>query len=99
MSAKPGKVVIDGITEVGGEEVFMLRFIQARDPEWVSRPFFARLDRKATWLDELVPAGGEEEFFFQPELRRITESGRALAWGERADPDKPPTIFGHVEWE
>jgi KamA family protein len=99
MSATPGKVVIDGVTEVAGEEVFMLRFIQARDPDWVSRPFFAKLDPKACWLDELVPAGGESEFFFQRAMQRISESGRAPAWGSRDVLQKDPTIFGHVEWE
>ena len=29
-------------------------FIQARDPEWVKRPFFAEFDRGAAWFDELA---------------------------------------------
>jgi len=31
MSASPGKVLVDGITEVGGEKVFALKFLQGRD--------------------------------------------------------------------
>jgi KamA family protein len=65
MSAQPGKVEIQGVTEVQGERVFVLRFIQARDPDWVQRPFFARFDEKATWLDQLKPAFGEAKFFFE----------------------------------
>lgn len=65
MSATPGKVVVDGIARIGDQRVFCLRFLQARDPAWVGRPFFARYDRDATWLDELRPAGGEQRFFFQ----------------------------------
>src|SRR5690606_14383096 len=42
MSAGPGKVEVQGIAEVAGEKVFVLRFIQARDPSWVERPFFAK---------------------------------------------------------
>ncbi|MES9913493.1 MAG: lysine 2,3-aminomutase, partial [Candidatus Sedimenticola sp. 4PFRAG1] len=53
MSAGPGKVEIQGVTEVAGEKVFVLRFIQARNPDWVQRPFFARYDEEATWLDGL----------------------------------------------
>lgn len=68
MSAAPGKVEIQGITEVGGEKVFVLRFIQGRNPDWVQRPFFARFDDQATWLDHLRPAFGEEKFFFQDEF-------------------------------
>lgn len=69
LSAGPGKVEIQGITEVAGEEVFVLRFIQARDPAWVQRPFFAKYDEQATWLDHLRPAFGEAKFFFEDEYR------------------------------
>ncbi len=67
MSAGPGKVEVQGVTEVAGEKVFVLRFIQARNPDWVQRPFFARYDEKATWLDQLRPAFGESKFFFEDE--------------------------------
>jgi L-lysine 2,3-aminomutase len=56
MSATPGKVCVDGIAEVAGEKVFVLRMIQARDPGLVGKPFFARFDPHATWLSDLVPA-------------------------------------------
>ena len=56
MSATPGKVCVDGITEIAGERVFQLHFIQARDPDLVGRPFFARYDPAAAWLDDLKPA-------------------------------------------
>lgn len=71
MSATPGKVVIDGIVEVRGERAFALRLLQARDPAWVGRPFFAAFDERATWFDELVPAFGERELFFASGLREI----------------------------
>ncbi|QDU83525.1 L-lysine 2,3-aminomutase [Planctomycetes bacterium Pla163] len=69
MSCVPGKVAIDGVVEVAGEKVFALRFLQARDPEWVGRPFFASFDAHATWFDQLRPAFGERDFFFEPALR------------------------------
>ena len=65
MSAFPGKVRIVGTAEVAGEKVFVLEFLQARDPAWVGRPFFARFSEEATWLDDLEPAFGEERFFFE----------------------------------
>jgi KamA family protein len=65
MSAQPGKVEIQGVTEVQGERVFVLRFIQARNADWVQRPFFARFDENATWLDQLKPAFGQTKFFFE----------------------------------
>lgn len=65
MSACPGKVEIQGVTEVDGEKVFVLRFIQARNSSWAQQPFFARYDPKATWFDQLRPAFGAEKFFFE----------------------------------
>ncbi len=35
-----------------GERVFTLQFVQAREPDWVLRPFFAQHDPEALWLDE-----------------------------------------------
>lgn len=72
MSADPGKVEIQGITRIAGEDVFALRFIQARDPDWVQRPFFAKLDPEATWLHHLKPAFGEDRFFFEDAFARMT---------------------------
>ncbi|MCC5812638.1 MAG: lysine 2,3-aminomutase [Ectothiorhodospiraceae bacterium] len=71
MSADPGKVEIQGVTEIHGEKVFMLRFIQGRNPDWVQRPFFAKYDPEATWLNHLKPAFGEERFFFEDEYERM----------------------------
>ena len=71
MSASPGKVGVVGIEEVGGERVFALKFFQARNPAWAERLFFAAFDAKATWLDELVPAFGAKEFFFEKQYRAI----------------------------
>jgi L-lysine 2,3-aminomutase len=64
MSATPGKVVLDGITEVAGTKAFALRYLQARDPELVGRPFFARFDAKATWFDQLTPVFDSDSRFF-----------------------------------
>lgn len=71
MSANPGKIQVLGITEVRGEKVFVLRFIQGRNPNWVDKPFFAKYNEKATWLNQLEPAFGDEKFFYEDELIRI----------------------------
>ena len=71
MSAGPGKVEIQGITEINGEKVFVLRFLQGRNPDWVQRPFFAKYSETATWLHELEPAFGEEKFFFEDEFEAM----------------------------
>jgi KamA family protein len=64
MSATPGKILVDGVVELGGEPHFVLKLIQARNPEWVGRTFFARFDPDATWIDELEPPLGEDGFFY-----------------------------------
>ena len=68
MSATPGKIQILGVNEELGEKVFVLRFLQGRNPAWVHRPFFAKYDPKATWFDMLKPAFGKEKFFFEEEM-------------------------------
>jgi L-lysine 2,3-aminomutase len=65
MSATPGKVCVDGIAEVVGAKVFVLRMIQARNPQLVGKPFFARFDPAATWLTDLEPAFADR-FPYEP---------------------------------
>lgn len=65
MSCEPGKVQVLGVQKVQGEKIFVLRFLQGRKPEWVDIPFFAKYNPKATWIDDLEPAFGEEKFFFE----------------------------------
>ncbi|HSG30303.1 MAG TPA: lysine 2,3-aminomutase [Thermodesulfobacteriota bacterium] len=73
MSAGPGKVEIQGVSRVNGEECFILRFIQGRNPDWVDRPFFASCDPGAKWLDHLKPAFGENKFFYEDEYEQMLE--------------------------
>ena len=73
MSAEPGKVQIIGETVINGEKALGLRFIQGRKPEWVHKPFFAKYDEDAIWLDDLEPAFGEENFFFEEEYKQLIE--------------------------
>ena len=70
MSASPGKVHLLGLTEINKEKIFVLQFLQGRNPEWVRIPFFAKYNPDATWLDDLIPAFGEEQFFWQKEYER-----------------------------
>ena len=77
MSAGPGKVEIQSIIELNGEKVFVLRFIQGRNPDWVQQIFFAKYDENATWYDDLVPAFGEEKFFFTDEYNAMISDASA----------------------
>lgn len=55
MSATPGKILVNGVSEIGGEKVIVLSMLQARRPELVLRPFFARYNPDAIWIDDLEP--------------------------------------------
>ncbi len=74
MSDHPGKIQILGVAEVRGEKVYVLRFLQGRNPNWVDIPFFAEYDPKATWFNQLKPAFGEEKFFFQQDKAALLET-------------------------
>jgi KamA family protein len=72
MSATPGKVCVDGVAEVAGTQVFVLRMLQARDPALVGRPFFARYDPTAKWLTDLEPAFATR-FPWEPDPAELPE--------------------------
>jgi KamA family protein len=99
MSATPGKVLVDGITEVRGEKVFVLKMLQGRDPNWVNQIFFAKFDPAATWLDQLEPAFGATSFFFDKTIEEMKEAHVQPAWGVETHIKKRVSDFGYVEWE
>ncbi|REH54899.1 KamA family protein [Tenacibaculum gallaicum] len=67
MSANQGKIQVLGVNEINNEKLFSLRFNQARNPNWVGAPFFSKYNEKAVWLNDLIPAFGAENFFFEKE--------------------------------
>ena len=77
MSTLPGKVQILGVSEIQGEKVLVMQFLQARNPQWVMRPFFTKYNETATWLDELEPVG-EKYFFFEKQIDKEKTNGFAL---------------------
>ncbi len=70
MSSTPGKIQILGVTKVGTIKAIVMRFLQGRDPKWVQRPFLAKYNRKAIWIDDLEPFSGKT-FFFEKGLEKI----------------------------
>jgi L-lysine 2,3-aminomutase len=65
MSTYHGKILLLGIENIQGEKVFVMQMLQGRNPDWVLRLFFAKYDAHAIWFDELKPAFGQANFFFQ----------------------------------
>lgn len=58
MSSTPGKIAIDGVLGAGSSRVFGARFLQARNPVLVGRPFQFHYPATAVWTDELNPVPG-----------------------------------------
>lgn len=71
MSADPGKIEILGSSRINGEKVIILTMIQGRNKDWVGKPFFAKYNPTATWINELEPAFGVKKFFYERELNSI----------------------------
>jgi L-lysine 2,3-aminomutase len=80
MSCTPGKVQILGVSEINQEKVFVLRFIQGRNPDWVARPFFAKFDENAIWMNTLKPAFEEKFFFEEEEFKYFRENYNDSEW-------------------
>ena len=70
MSCEPGKIQVVGIMG----DALILQFLQARNPQWMSNPFAAKLDTKATWISDLKPYDGER-FFYEQELDHMMHYG------------------------
>lgn len=73
MSCTPGKLHLVGVANIGEQKAMVLRFIRARDSEWVHKPFLAKYSEQAIWIDDLEPLEGKT-FFFEKELSKILAS-------------------------
>lgn len=89
MSTNPGKIQVLGLVEIGKKRAIALRFLQARDSKWVLRPFLAKYDESAIWLDDLRPLFGKK-FFFEDELEAIL--GTKQNKNKKTRPKKTPII-------
>lgn len=78
MSASPGKVCVLGEAWMNEQRCFVLKFLQSRNPKWSERIFLAKYDADAIWFDDLEPAFGEKEFFFN---RQYQEQKRRTGQG------------------
>jgi KamA family protein len=79
MSAHPGKVLVEGEIEISGRPYFVLQLLQGRNADWCGRPFLAEFDPYATWMSDLRPAFGEDDFFFDAELSELDDVARPIS--------------------
>lgn len=76
MSCGPGKIHVLGSSKIAGEKVFVLRFLQGRNSDWIGKPFFAKYNPNAIWIDDLEPAFGEDRWFWQKEYTKLLVSSQ-----------------------
>jgi KamA family protein len=87
MSTNPGKIQILGIVHVRKKKAMVLRFLQGRNPNWVQRPFLAKYNEKAIWIDELKPFTGKN-FFFEDDLNEILSNSKSEKYIEKTKTKK-----------
>jgi L-lysine 2,3-aminomutase len=70
MTSSAGKISLLGTTEVRGEKLFVLKFNEGRNMEWLDRVYLAKFDPRQNTIEKLEPYEGGKHFF-QDELREI----------------------------
>lgn len=80
MATEDGKVEVLGVVEKPDGKAILLQFLQNRRSDLVRRPFFAEYDPHAIWFNELMPAFGQEDFFFEREMPISFEEKEGDYW-------------------
>lgn len=70
MTSSAGKTSLMGTAEINGEKVFVLKFNESRNMEWMDRVYFARYDEKQRVIEKLEPFDAEN-YFYEEELEEI----------------------------
>jgi hypothetical protein len=82
------------VAEIAGQKVFVLKMIQGRDPRWAEKIFFAEFDPKATWIEQLRPAFGERQFFFNEGMEILSADVSHRLWDDQPTFRTPLVQFG-----
>jgi len=70
MTSSAGKTSLLGTAEINGEKVFVLKFNEARNMEWMDTTFFAKYDENENTIEKLIPFGSDR-YFYEDELYEI----------------------------
>ncbi|MFO8029988.1 MAG: hypothetical protein R6U28_09015 [Cyclonatronaceae bacterium] len=73
MTSSAGKVSLIGTAEVRGEKVFVLKFNEARNMEWMDRVFLAKYDEEENTIENLEPYD-TDRYFYEDELAEIEQT-------------------------
>ena len=70
MTSSAGKTSLLGTTEINGEKVFVLKFNEARNMQWMDKVYFAKYDEKENTIEKLKPYNSSK-YFYEDELIQI----------------------------
>jgi len=70
MTSSAGKTSLLGTTDINGEKVFVLKFNEARNMEWMDTTFFAKYNEEENTIEKLIPFGSDK-YFYEDELEEI----------------------------
>ena len=70
MTSSAGKTSLLGTAVVNGEKVFVLKFNEARNMEWMDRVYLAKYDEKENTIEKLIPYD-TDTYFYEDELIEI----------------------------
>ena len=73
MTSSAGKVSLIGTAEVKGEKVFVLKFNEGRNMEWMDRVYLAKYDEEENTIEKLKPFD-TEKYFYEEELMEIEQA-------------------------
>ncbi len=72
MTSSAGKISLMGTVEVKGEKLFVLKFNEARNMEWIDKVYLAKYDEKENTIEKLIPFDTEKHFY-EDELIEIEQ--------------------------
>ena len=73
MTASAGKISLIGAMEVEGKKVFVLKFNEGRNMEWIDEVYLAHYDEKEHTIENLKPFE-TGRFFYEDELAAIEQN-------------------------
>ncbi len=73
MTSSAGKVTLIGTTDLNGEKLFALKFVEARNMEWMDKVFLAKYDEQENTVELLKPHD-RSNYFYEEELKEIETS-------------------------
>ncbi len=83
MTSSAGKISMLGTLELNGESLFVLKFNEGRNMEWMDKVFLAKFDENENTIAKLKPYGAEKHFY-EDELIEIEQKlHESIEFGRR----------------